>query len=120
MLTSQELADARADAAETLVDSAIIKRSTPVNTYGINDDVWGAVGTVACRLDPIPMNKASELYAGEREAARAYFTLTLPYNASLLDGDRVTINSDDYEVLVLFKQHSFRLMVRATVFRVEE
>ena len=119
MLTSAELAQARADAAETLVDSATIKRSTPVNTYGIADDSFATVTTVACRIDPMS-NRVGEPYAGEREAARTYFILTLPYDTTINDGDRVTINSEDYEVLTLHKQHSYRLMVRAVVFRIEE
>ena len=118
MLTSQELDDARSDAAETLVDSAIVKRATPTNSYGIVEETWASVGTVACRLDP--ETRSADPNAAEREAARAYFTLTLPYNASIIDGDKVTINSDDYEVVRLHRQHSYRLMVRAQVFRIEE
>ncbi len=120
MLTSQELARARRDAAQTLVDTAIIKRESVTNNNGINESSFGAVGTVSCRLDPIPMNKSSELYSGEREAAREYFMLTLPDDADIIDGDKVTISAEDYEVMVLHRQHSFRLMVRATVYRVQE
>jgi len=120
MLTDPEMATARQDAIDAGVfpDTGYISRDTNVSTNGITELTVGTVGTAPCRLDPIPMTRAPELYSGEREAAREYFTLSTPYDTDTRDGDHWTINSENYEVLVLFRQHSKRLTIRATVFRV--
>src|SRR5689334_22893497 len=111
MLTSRELERARQDAidAGVLPGTAYIVRNTITNTNGITEETAGTVGTVACRLDPIEMDRAPALYAGEREAPRTYFKLTTPYGTDMIDGDKVTINSEFYEVLVLHTQHSYGL-----------
>ncbi len=121
LLTTAELAQLRADAAFTLPDTGVIKRPVPTSSNGIVEEegTHTTVATVACRLDPIPANAARELYAAEREAPRTYFQLTMPYDADLRYNDRVTVNTIDVEVVLLFKQHSARLMVRALVFKVE-
>lgn len=118
MLSAQELADLRADVLVTLVDSCTILRAALAapDAYG---DVVPTAGTaatgIACRLDPLTeRNDTSGLIAG-REANRAYFTLTLAWDATIADGDQVLIGGQTLDVLQLFGSHSDRAVTRAVL-----
>lgn len=116
MLTDQELAQLRADVLETLPETCMILRpSASADTYGHADPTYGtAVVSVRCRLDPEYRRGNGELVAG-REANRSYFTLSLPYDADLRDGDRVVIASGNYEVWQLHGTQTMRAVKRAVV-----
>lgn len=117
MLSAQELADFRADILVTLPDTCTILRATLAapDAYG---DVVPSAGTaaasVACRIDPFTRQDSSGMVAG-REDNRAYFTLTVPWNATIADGDQVLFGGDVYEVMQLHATHSDRAVKRATL-----
>lgn len=115
-LTSDELTAARADILETLFDSCnILRPSTSVDShYFADESTAGTVGTaVACRVDPYTNRTDNVGMVAGRESNRAYFMLTLPWNATIDDGDRVVFGSDTLQVLQLFNVHSDRLVTRA-------
>jgi hypothetical protein len=115
MLTSDELTAARADVLETLPDTCTILRpSTSVDShYFADESSAGTIGTaVACRLDPFTQRNDASGMVAAREANRAYFMLTLPWNATIDDGDRVVTNGETLQVLQLFNVHSLRLVTR--------
>jgi hypothetical protein len=114
-LTSDELTAMRADVLETLFDTCnILRPTTSVDShYFADESSAGTVGTaVACRLDPYTNRNDSSGMVADREANRAYFMLTLPWNATIDDGDRVVFGSDTLQVLQLYNVHSDRLVTR--------
>lgn len=115
MFPADELARARADMLDTLPGTAIVQRETvTVDDYGHGSAAWAAVGTSVCRLDPYTRQDSAGMVA-QREANRSYYALTLPYDATIDDGDRVSIGGVTYEVLQLHAAQSWALTKRATV-----
>lgn len=120
MLTDAELTQLRADVLETLVSTcAIYRPSSSVDSHYFAGETNGAaVATVACRLDPFTARNDIQGMLAGREANRAYFQLTVPWDADLRDGDHVTISGESLEVLQLFDIHSDRIVKRALVVKV--
>lgn len=116
MLTSAELTAARADVLETLPDTCnILRPSTSTDSHYFADETAnaGTVGTaVACRLDPYTNRTDNQGMVAGREANRAYFMLTLPYDATIDDGDRVVVGADMLQILQLYSVHSDRIVTR--------
>lgn len=119
MLTSRELAQARADVLETLTDTCTIQRATEAtDAYGHTAKTWVAAASgAACRIDPFARQDSSGQIALQ-EKGRAWYRLTLKWDADLRDGDRVAYAGDIYEVLQLHDDHSARIVRRAIVAKV--
>lgn len=119
-LSEPELASFREDMARMLPGTAIIQSFvTAANSAGEWAETWTAVtgGTVACRLDPI---KAQNIVtAGGAEAFKVDYQLTVPYDAPLVVGNRVSVDSVIYEVRQLSNAHDWNVSIRAQVARVD-
>lgn len=116
-LNSDQLSVMRAQVNLMLPDTAVIKRVTNSSDgAGGFTASWAAVsgGTVLARIDPI--NSKNEI-TGDigREALIVSHQLTLEYDAPILANDRVTINSNTYEVIQLSATHSNNVSIRAMV-----
>jgi hypothetical protein len=125
MLTDNELATCRADILDLMPDTCVITRSTLAapNSRGFSDPVHVAAGTIVCRVDPFNKQRDANLLGTEfgsyRVANRAWYTLTAPWNADIQDADNVTFNSNNYEILRIFDDHSLRLVKRVLIVELE-
>lgn len=109
MMTEREQEALRADIEALMPDTVIIQRATRgTNTNGYGGSVtWSAVGTVAARVDPMPVSARREM-VGEKEATVIYRQLTLPYDADIASGDRIVYGARTYELRLLDDDHSLR------------
>lgn len=114
MLTTSDLAFVRAETAFVLDTSTVIERpATTPDAAGFAGEAWAAAGTVLGRLVRVALQTGAEL-AG-REQGRAAYTLLLPQDADLRDGDRVAVAGARYDVQQVHRAASGRTFVRATV-----
>lgn len=119
-ITADELTTLRSDILSTLPSTAVVKRATTTtDNYGYVSETFAAVGTAVCRLDPMNQKDSSGVI-GSGEASRTWYTLTMPYDATIDDGDVVVVDGGDtLEVVQLHASHSDRLVKRATVAKVK-
>ena len=120
-LSDGQLAKMRADVEKMLPDTAVIQRVTHSSDgAGGFTESWATVsgGTVACRLDPV-YARVQISQAGAAESMRYEYYCTLPYDAPILRGDRITVGGTAYEIRELYEMHSWRVSVRTRVMRVE-
>jgi SPP1 family predicted phage head-tail adaptor len=119
MLPDHELDAIRTEIeALMLPDTAVISRASygTAETHGYGGTAtWAAVGTVAARIDPMRQTGAEEL--ASREASADYRQLTVPHDASIAQGDVVTIGGREYEIRTLDDDHSLRAVRRAVIVR---
>lgn len=115
MLSADELADLRAEVLGLLPDQAVILRPEgTVTASGAWSETYSAAGTVAARIDPFKMTQGDRVIAAQ-ERGRAWYQLSVPWDADLRDGDRVTVSSVTYELVQVHDDHSQRLVRRAIV-----
>lgn len=115
-LSARELAEIRAGIADLLPGTCHIL--TPTQTpdgQGHWTTSWGTVsgGTaVPCRLDPV---SARELQAGDAVQPFHSYWLTLPYDTTISENNRVTIGTVTYEVTSVDTTKSWIGSIRAFV-----
>lgn len=120
-LDTARLTGMRADLAKMLPGTAIIQAATTAaDGRGGFTETWAAVagGTVACRLDPFPSAQQIDV-AGAQEAQRTMYTLTLPWNAPIETGNRVSVAGTIYDVRNIYGTNSWAVSRRATVTRID-
>jgi head-tail adaptor len=117
MLTDAELDSLRDDIeALTMPDTAVITRATygTVESYGYGGTVtWSAVGTASARVDPVRRDNSRDEDIAGREAGVDYRQLTVPYDANIAQGDKVTVGGRTYDVRTVADDHSLRAVRRA-------
>lgn len=115
MLTTRELSDLRADVLETLISTCTVQRVTTTNNKGKVSETWTAVETdIVCRVDPYQRQDSAGVVA-DQEQGRAWFRLTLPWDADIGDGDRVIYGGETYELVQLHATHSGHIVTRAII-----
>lgn len=122
MLTADELAQLRADVAEAMPGTAVIKRPTnATDSSGMVTQTFAAVGTAMCRIDPASANDIlrGTIHSGGREAMKTYHILTVPWSTDIEAGDRLVIGGITYELKSLNPVHSLRAVTRGLVAWVE-
>lgn len=81
-----------------LTDSCTIQRATTAaDVYGHAVETWETVATVGCRI--LPLQRTRESLIAEQEKGRTFYTLVVPYNTDLRDGDRVVSGGVTYQVI---------------------
>lgn len=118
-LSDAQLARMRADVARMLPGTATIDAFvTTQNSAGEWSESWTPVtgGTVACRFDPA-LARDIEM-AGGAEAFKSYYQVTLPWDAPISIGNRISFGGVDYEIRQLSNVHSWRVSTRAIVAKV--
>lgn len=117
MLSSDELAQLRADLNDLLPDTCDIQAdSGTVDSAGHVNPSWANVATgVACRLDPFTVRSDQRGSIAEQERTRTYYQLTLSYNTTIEYGNRVIFGSLTLEIVQLYTTHSLHGVVRALV-----
>lgn len=120
ILSAAELADLRATAAEFFdLSATLYTRSLSVNSYGAQQETFSVGATVACRLDfqqPKPTQK--DQVEGGALVAQEVFHLSLPWNTSLNEADRVVIGGVTYAVVSSLNSRSWSAVKRLLVKRV--
>ena len=117
MITSDELAQIRADVAGLLPDTGQILGVTLAGDgQGGMTETWGtATANIAYRLDPV---RGREQVAGAALQDYHTFVLTLPHNASLTPAHRFQAEDGTlFSVTSVDTQKSWRVSVRAIVER---
>jgi SPP1 family predicted phage head-tail adaptor len=110
-LSQSDLDAMRADVAELLPDTCVIK-----SDIGTSDGAGGwtpnwqpvSGGTVTCRVDPMRKSKRIEVEA-ERESIVNMYTVTLPYNAPVDVDQRIEVNGMTLEVREFHSKVSWRV-----------
>lgn len=113
----------RAQVALLLPGTAILYSMTA----GTSDPYGGTAtytpvsgGTVSCRVDPLGQNASSELdYNLSRETVTVMYRCTLPHDAPVDAGQRVEIDSVNYEIVQLSVDHSWNVSKRIIITREE-
>lgn len=121
-LSAKILARMRSDAEKLLPDTCTIQAvSTTPDGRGGFTETWstasGGAG-VKCRLDPFPREEQPETVAG-REATIHRRMLTVPWDAPLDASKRVLVGTATYEVRDMMDDHSWRVVRRALVSKIE-
>lgn len=117
-ISDAELSDMRADVANMLFDTAVIKSQTKTSdNAGGWTTAWTPVsgGTVSCRVDPISRQSDMVALNFGKETTVVMYQLTVPYDAPLADDRRVTIGSNTYEIVKLDIDHSKNVSRRAFI-----
>lgn len=116
-ISDAQLAVMRRQVNQLLPDSCVISReSGTVNAMGEFINAGTTVGTVSCRVDPFN-RQDSKLMVAMQEKGRQYRQLTVSYDADLADGDTITFDGSDYEVLQIDDDHSWNVSRRAVIAR---
>ena len=79
---------------------------------------YSAVGTVTCRVDPLPKKDKIELLAASPRMMIDYL-ITFPYGTTIDVHYRVVTGENTYEITGLAKDHSWAVSVRAYISRVK-
>lgn len=119
-LSTQELAQLRAEANDYLPDTCTIQTPT------VSRDAQGGFTTayanthtsVSCRLAP-ELVREDKTLAGDRVQALSRWVLTVAYNQALAENYRVVHDSETYEVEHLEDTHSNRTAKRAYLRRLD-
>ena len=119
-LSTNEIAQLRAEASAYLPDTCTIQVSTKIiDEIGGWSDEWDPTYTsVACRLAPVVAQKA-ETIVGSELAAVTVWVLTVAHNQALDETMRVVHANDTYEIAQLQDTHSSRTAKRAFLRRVD-
>ena len=119
-LSTQEIAQLRADAADYMPDTCTIQ--TPTHTkdaQGGWTTAWADTYTsISCRLAPLPMQQGAEM-EGEQVQAVSRWVLTVAYNQAIAENYRVVHDSETYEVVRMEDTHSNRTAKRVYLRRLD-
>lgn len=120
-LTDAEITAMRTQIGVTLTDTCVIQAVTNTSDgAGGVTPLWAAVtgGTVACRVDHMPMRGQQEVIAGA-EALIADFYLILPYDAPVAANRRVIHNGSTYEIRTIADDGSILLLKKCRIARID-
>jgi hypothetical protein len=122
MLSAAQLARMRYETTRLLPDQCDIQtKTTSSDGAGGWSEVWATSASVGCRLDPFTRRGLAGTNietAGEAEALRLVYLLTVPHDAPLTIAARVVTGGQTYEVRQLIGEHSWRVSRRALIVRI--
>lgn len=119
-LSTLEIAQLRADAADYMPDTCTIQvKTVSRNSTGGFTESWASTYTsVACRLAPLQSQNVETL-EGSQITSATRWVLTVAHNQTLDETMRVVHGSDTYEVEHLEDTHSNRTAKRAYLRRLD-
>ncbi|MCC7210131.1 MAG: head-tail adaptor protein [Anaerolineae bacterium] len=121
VFSAADIARMRATAELIFDQTCMIERGTITNDgQGGWSESWGTVaGTVACRLGV--MSGAGDIREGaSRREYSDVLVLRVAYDQDIAQTDRVTINTDVYQVEELLDEHQWMMVKRARVTKVND
>ena len=119
-LSIREMAQLRADAADYWPDTCTIQTGTESRNAsgGFTTTYANTYTSVKCRLAPL-ISTQMESLESHQIAAVTRWVLTVAYNQTLTEKDRIVHDSETYEVARLEDTHSNRTAKRAYLRRVD-
>lgn len=112
---ADQLTRMRADVANLLPDSCVIySPSYASDGAGGGTLTYSAVGTVACRVDPINLREQIAIQA-QGEKLKSMYQLTLPYDTTIAANYQVVTGGKTYQVEQMDIDHSGRVSRRAKI-----
>ena len=116
-LSSQELSDIRDHMEATFPTTCIIEYPTQTaDGMGGYTTTWTARGTVACRLSPAGFGRNSGV-TQERLQEGQVWNLTVAYDQTVENADRVTVSGSVYQVQQVNTAESELFIKRVAVIR---
>lgn len=113
MLTDADLHDMRAAIGELLPATCHILSLTQTSDgQGGFTDTWGTAVTSSCRLD---YKRGDERIFGATNQPYTGFVLSLPWDTTITQANRVKIGSTSYNVLMVDNNKSWTAVVRCTL-----
>lgn len=114
MLRSSTLARIRNRINENLIQTCTITRSVQdVDAYGAISTVSSSSTTSACYLTR--MSRTAPELLNEQDLSRVYYSLHVPHDTDLEDGDVVTIAGETYRTVQVYRSQSVDVMRQAIV-----
>jgi hypothetical protein len=119
-LSTQELAQLRADAEDYQPDTCTIQVPTATRTTdgGYTTAFANTYTGVVCRLAPVRSSQGERL-EGDQMAAMSPWILTIAYDQAIAEGYRVVHDSETYEVTHIEDTHSNRTAKRVYLRRTD-
>lgn len=124
-LTSDELSDIRDDVGDLMPDTCTISLVTETaDTIGYPARVYTTrASNVTCRMDPITSTSLTGIeYVSKQKnyiVTEGMYMLTLPHGTTIQETDRVTYNSQTFDVEHVDDDKSWRASVRCLVKKIE-
>lgn len=116
-LSANELAQLRAAQEAMLPDTAYILSLTRVSDgMGGGTATWGTAGTADCRIEAMA---GSERYSGDKRTAFARYVVTVPYDTTVNEANRVKISDVTFHILNVNSSKSWPTVKRLEVERVD-
>lgn len=120
MLGTDDLVYMRALVAETLWDECVILSETRVaDGYGDTTKTWAAAGTVDCRVDPVANSTDEDVVLQGRDTVLTQYQLTVGYDVAITEANRIRFDGNDYHILLVTVDHTYRACKRARIARYE-
>ena len=99
LLSTAEITDMRSEQTGTLPDTVVIWRYTTASDgMGGNTESWTAAGTVVGRLAVPGRRSGDEGPIAERLTASDPWLITMPYNTTVYERDRLFVGSRTFEI----------------------
>lgn len=119
MLTAAELTAIRDTADNTLDDTCTLLSGTlTIDAMGGGTMLWGTVATsVSCKVAPKSMGAPDA--TGGKISYHTDWTMHVAYDQAITAGQRVTFDSDTYQVVSVEDDHTWRTLRTAVMQRVE-
>lgn len=118
-ISTVQLAVMRAQAVQLQPDTCTIQSVTNTRDSKAGfTETWATLATVTCRIDPMPRPVQKDTLGGN-EAILNQRMLTCPWDAPLAVNRRVVVGTETYEIRDLHEDHSWRVVRRAIVTKVE-
>lgn len=96
---ARRIAKARSIAESTMIDTATIRRNTPVGDgMGGATDSWATVATVKCRV-MTRLSQPSDRQGGGRLETGADYTIRFPVGTDVRNADRIVVGSRTFEMV---------------------
>src|SRR5512139_444892 len=99
LLSDAEIAAMRAEVLDVALPDtcSILSLTLTSDGQGGYSETWGtATASVACRIDPV---QSREILSGDAVQPFSRFMVTLPYDATVTQENRIQIDTTQYNIL---------------------
>lgn len=116
-ITAGELSWMRDMADDHLPETCYVLSVTRVSDgMGGGTATWGTASTTTCRVDPM---KGNERYSGDKLSAFARYVVTVPYDTTVTEANRVKVGTVTFHILNVDSSKSWPTVKRLEAERVD-